>query len=837
MSSLPRRARYAAALLVLLGPCLALADARVEARKRFKAGMALIANGRFDEGIDALLEAYAIKPHPNVLFNVGKAFESAGRPVDAVTYYRRYLDTRPQDAAVVQQALARLEPLLPKKEEPKEEPRPPPKETKPQVDEARLQRLEAVAERLEAALARAEAQAKAPEPGPARQGPEDGAAALVDEFEAGAPEAAEAPYEETVVTASRRAQSTLEAPNATTVITAEEIRLSGLKSLPELLRRVPGAEVMAMGVQSANVSFRGFNQRLANKVLVLLDGRTEYQDFLGLTLWPAIPVGVEEIERIEVIRGPGSALYGANAMLGVVNIITRAPGSGPRAELGGLFGNGNLAEGHFVASGGERLRFRASASYGQADKYSRDYAPDRQDVAPVFTPDTLGHRGFRSNAVLSYAFGKLGGVSASGGINRLYTEIYPLGLLRNYWLDGLSGYAKVQATVGPVTGRFFWNHLAASSGPQYQPVGQRSLQTAVESNVFVGELLFQQDFEALGSHQLAIGASARGKRVSWSYLSSLKNEFHLAAFIQDAWSLWKPLSLTASYRLDRHPLLDNGQPGYAHSPRVSVLLKPMEGQSFRASFATAFREPTILESYVDVRIPVPGLNGASVLTQGDVALRPERLIALELGWRGELAVAGLEWDLAAYQNFVSDLIVLSAVQPLPADQAFDVQSQSFLLGRSRFSNDAQTYSARGIELGLKWSVLNGLDVRGSLALQMLNGPDPVECGPCAQAPAAKFFLGASYRTPIGLDLSVDAAYQTRTTWIEREPSAVDPTTVVNVRNPLADAVVLNARVGYRLWDDRLQLAVVGSQLGPSHQEHPFGNLVNRRIFATLTVTP
>ena len=159
----------------------------------------------------------------------------------------------------------------------------------------------------------------------------------------GLEESTQAPYEETVVTASRREQSTLEAPNATTVITAEEIRLSGATTLPDLLRRVPGAEVMALGVGSHNSSFRGFNQRIANKVLVLLDGRTEYQDFLGLTLWQGIPVGLDEIERIEVIRGPGSALYGANAMLGVVNIITRSPGTGPRAQLSATAGNGNSA--------------------------------------------------------------------------------------------------------------------------------------------------------------------------------------------------------------------------------------------------------------------------------------------------------------------------------------------------------------------------------------------------------------------------------------------------------------------------------------------------------------
>jgi iron complex outermembrane receptor protein len=151
---------------------------------------------------------------------------------------------------------------------------------------------------------------------------------------------------------------------------------------------------MAMGLSSANLSFRGFNQRIANKVLVLVDGRPEYQDFLGVTLWPLLPVGLEEIDRVEVIRGPGSALYGANAMLGVVNIVTRAPGTGPGAEASGLWGNGNVGGGSFVASGGGRLRYRASVGYLQGDKYSRDYGDDRVDVASnVAAADAVGMRG------------------------------------------------------------------------------------------------------------------------------------------------------------------------------------------------------------------------------------------------------------------------------------------------------------------------------------------------------------------------------------------------------------------------------------------------------------
>lgn len=821
--------------LVAAGP--ALADSRVEAKRHFKLGMALIAQQHYDDGIAELLEAYTIRPHPNVLFNIAKAHEAAGRPADALTFYRRYLDADPPDSGPVRERVLVLEAALPKKEEPPPPTRPttpttPPANGKPApaVDAETVARLTALAERLERAVAKEEARVAEP----ARPAPAAEAAAAPPE----APEDFSRPYEETVVAASRRAQSTLEAPNATTVITGEEIRASGLTTLPEILRRVPGAEVMAMGLESHNVSFRGFNQRIANKVLLLIDGRPEYQDFLGVTMWSLLPIGVEEIERVEVIRGPGSALYGANAMLGIVNIITRAPGTGPRAELAGLLGNANYGGGSLVASGGETVKFRASAGYLQGDKYSRDYDASRPDVVARMPDPDLGYRSARANLTTYYAFNKDFSVAASGGVNRLVTEIYAIGLLRNFSLDGLGAYAKADATLGPVRLRFFWNHLDAVAGPQYEPVGQRSLATALESNVFDGEVFFQKDFTLAGTHRVGLGASVRGKRLKWTYLGPLHQEIHAAAFVQDEWRILKPLSLVASYRIDRHPLLDNGKPGYAQSPRVSLTYLPFEGHAFRASFATAFREPTFLESYMDLRTPVPGVNGASVLTQGNPGLRPERLISFELGYRGELAEQALSWELAGYWNIVSDLVVLSAVNRLPADEAWDAPSASFLLGRSLFVNDPTTYTARGAELGLSWAPLRGLDLRVSAGLQQIVPNTPVAvCGPCSQAPAVKLNGGFTYRTPVRLDLSADVSYTSATVWVEREPSAADPTQIVNTQNALGGYLVVNARVGYRLLDDRLSVAVVGSQLGPNHQEHPFGNDVNRRIFAQITVRP
>jgi iron complex outermembrane receptor protein len=836
------RAFHRAGILAL---CLfagdAMADERLEARRHFRNGMSLISQGQFDQGIAELQEAYAIKPHPNVLFNIARAYMDAGRNAEALDWYRRYLTFNPPDADKVRATIARLESTLPAPEPSKPAdalPMPPPPAVKgaPGPD---AQALAALVERLEKAIARAESLPTAPvTPGPVSP---EGTGSATPAAPAPAEDVGAVPYEERVVTASRRAQSSLEAPNATTVITAEDIRLSGATSLVELLRRVPGADVMELGVGSANLSLRGFNQRIANKVLVLIDGRTEYQDFLGTTLWSAVPIGLEEIERIEVIRGPGSALYGANAMLGVVNIITRAPGTGPRAQVHAMAGGGHTAAGSFLSHGATGpLRYRLSVGYGQTDKWSRDFADTRPDVVPRGPSSEVGYRGARGNVATEYTFAPGMELGLSSGVHRFATEVYPLGVLRNYFLDGLTAYGKADVGLGPVKLKAFWNHVDVDAGPQYEPIGQRSLVTRVTSHLFNGEALFSKGFELAGEHLLNVGVEGRLKRVTWDYLGTgLHDEFHTAAFVQDEWRPVRPLRLLASYRVDRHPLLDGGEPGLAHSPRVSAIFIPFEGHAFRASGASAFREPTFLESYTDLRVPAPGVPGASALTQGSRTLRPERLVAFELGYRGEAPTVGVDWDIALYQNTVKDLIGLSAVERLPAGESYDAATDTFLLGRSVFQNEEATYTSRGVEAGVSLAPVDGLGIKASAAFQKVtaDGEENGECGPCSQAPQLKLFGGLTYRTRSDLEFGVDAAYTSSTTWIEREPNSADPTRIDFIANPLDAYTALNARVGYDVIKDRLTVAVVGSNLASAHSQHPLGNRIERRVYATLTVTP
>ena len=312
-----RLSKIAAGLLfgiVLLNPGAARADERTEARGHFKKGMAAIADGRYDAGIEELKTAYEILPHPNVLYNIARAYVDMGDLDNAIVYYRKYLEGGPKDRDEVAQIITSLE--------------------------ERTRKQQAMLLETQ----QAQTPAGGPGTGPGGTGPgagtlpggttgpgATGAPGLGGKL-AGGPSAGalktEEVFEETVVTASKEAQSPLDAPSSTSIITEQDIRLSGIISIPELLRRLAGVDVMEITGGQAEVSMRGFNQRLSNKVLVLIDGRSFYVDLLGSTIWSTLPIGVEDIERIEVVRGPGSALYGADAFNGVVNIITKAPGKG-----------------------------------------------------------------------------------------------------------------------------------------------------------------------------------------------------------------------------------------------------------------------------------------------------------------------------------------------------------------------------------------------------------------------------------------------------------------------------------------------------------------------------
>src|SRR5687767_7156470 len=131
--------------------------------------------------------------------------------------------------------------------------------------------------------------------------------------------------EQVVVTASRTEQQLVNAPAAVTLVTTQTIQNSPATNIGDLLRSVPGINVMQASARDINITTRGATSTLSTSQLALVDGRSVYLDFFGMVMWDLVPTSPSDIRQIEVIRGPASAVWGANAMTGVVNVITKTP--------------------------------------------------------------------------------------------------------------------------------------------------------------------------------------------------------------------------------------------------------------------------------------------------------------------------------------------------------------------------------------------------------------------------------------------------------------------------------------------------------------------------------
>src|SRR5512132_3620096 len=131
--------------------------------------------------------------------------------------------------------------------------------------------------------------------------------------------------EQVVVTASKTEEQLVNAPAAVSVVTTETIQNSPATNIGDLLRAVPGINVTQVSARDVNLTTRGATSTLSTSQLALVDGRSVYLDFFGMVMWDLVPTNPDEIRQIEVIRGPASAIWGANAMSGVVNVITRSP--------------------------------------------------------------------------------------------------------------------------------------------------------------------------------------------------------------------------------------------------------------------------------------------------------------------------------------------------------------------------------------------------------------------------------------------------------------------------------------------------------------------------------
>ena len=816
------------ALLIVLGlPASAFADARDDARRYFKQGMALVAEGQHVEGAKRLERAYDILPHPSVLYNIGLAYADAGDYDAAIAAFDEYLGWNTGDTAAVERLIVVLRAQRNEATAPNTAP-PPPAEpsdaTTAPVAVTSTPELEALIARLEALAGRMDGTESADtEP-------------TEDVIDAEALEQRDVGdiYEEVVVSASRQATSPVDAPSATTIISADEIRLSGATSIPELLRRVPGMSVLTMSSSNTNLAMRGFNQRISNKLLVLIDGRSTYLDFLGGTLFNTFPIDLADIERIEIIRGPGSTLYGANAFGGVVNIITKQPGTEQGGQVSITGGNGETIQGNVQFNGRKGVfGYRGSVGYHQTNRYELEYG-DRADFEAVPTDTDLASRTLRANAGFNVVPERDVKIGLSGGLNYSTMNFFALGLFRDFWLEGLKTNVRFDGQFKGLNIRAFWNYFDAVASATWVPVGGVPVANN-EPTANVADVEASYTTTAMTGpvqHDLSLGAGYRLKTIEWDWLPEAKIEQHLNGFVEDRITFVPQLQTVLGFRFDQHPLV-----GFTPSPRAAVLIKPTERQSFRISAGTAFRTPTFLESYLDLKVPTGVVTGVSINSRGSVDLAPENIFSAELGYVFEDSDF-LSFDVSVYYQRVAELIALGPIDPPDRPQGLD--GTSFLAGTSTFGNAEGVFHGLGAEAGIHAYPVDGLDLRANYSFSYMIDEALLDAGADdfrdKRHPMHTGNFGASYRAPFGLDANVDVHVVSAVTIPERT-FASDGSVLIEGCEAETYAMV-NARVGYRLLQDKLEFGVtafnIGGWVDGGHREHCMAQRVGPRVMGTAT---
>lgn len=455
--------------------------------------------------------------------------------------------------------------------------------------------------------------------------------------------------EQTVVTATKTRQRISDVPSAVTVITAEQIEASGATGLLDLLRYVPGVDVSQQGNTVANVSIRGLNSQLANKLLVMIDGHSIYKDFLGIVSWATHPLLLCSIKRIEIVRGPGSALYGANAFCGVINIITKAPAelaaSPVKTSVRSLVGERDTQQVELLAAAGNPKGWSAAigGAYSHSDGFGSKGKWDLHDRSSIPTVTLDVQRAMKRGALRLTLDNTEPVWDFYQGVDLANTHTH------DSYATLVYGEDKVK---DPITARFTGHFLKeTSSGSNY-------------GNTQTYELEVQQARTLSSRSHLVYGGSVRSIDFSSSITGAKTYHQNLyAGYLQDEWQIAAHTSLFTGLRLDNNSIY-----GMQFTPRISLIRHLPARQSVRLSYGEAFRAPTLLDSYWNQLVPLgPQVN---VLFTGNPHLKPERLTSFEVGYRKEWADGYLAAN--AYINRASNLIgtVPTAFFPSPPYPAY-----------------------------------------------------------------------------------------------------------------------------------------------------------------------
>ena len=549
-----------------------------------------------------------------------------------------------------------------------------------------------------------------------------------------------------VISASRKSQTLSDVSSAVFVINQDDIRHSGATTIPDLLRMVPGVQVASVDGTSWAVSIRGFNGTFANKLLVMIDGRTVYTPLYGGVLWDVQDTLLENIERIEVIRGSGGTMWGANAVNGVINVITKKS----QDTMGGLL----------TGITGSRERGNVGARYGGAIGDSTSYRLYLKEVYRGDTHSTTGgaadslritRGGFRLDSAPGESLNlTLQGDMYSGTADHSYT--FPI-FTRPF---SVTSSQPTDVSGANFISRLDWLQSESSKFSlqlYYDRTGRNS--PIVREDRDTVDVDLQHNVRFAGIHELTWGAGYRflhdrtpGTR-AFSLTPMSRSDQLLNMFAQDEITLVPDkLRFIMGTKLERKDIT-----GWEWEPSARLSWTPARGYSLWASVTRSVRTPTRGEQDVRIELavipPTPPLPvPALVVVSGSRDVQSESLLAYELGFRADLTDT-LSLDISSYYNRYHDIIDAKTGTPF-------VQGGTVLVIPNVMAN-LRDYDSVGGEVSLQWQPLEWWKLKGGYAYIRFFGEDIDRSQAAKATPAHQ----ATLRSMLALGRDVDFDIWTR----------------------------------------------------------------------------
>jgi len=461
-----------------------------------------------------------------------------------------------------------------------------------------------------------------------------------------------------VLTASRIAQSPLDAPAPVTILDREMIRASGFTEIHDLFRLVPGFLVADFPNGPPNVINFGMGDARSGRLQVLIDGHSVYNPFSGRVEWQELPIRIDDIERVEVVRGQNAAAYGANSFQGVINLITRSPSteSGYSASL--TVGNRDIREyaGLFAGASG-KLDWRVSVSDRTAMNY-RDLA-----TASYGGGESIHYQVFNGQAdyqlnVTDRLHVQLGLSQGDDTVSVLGNDIGPYPRKEDSRFLQVA-WRRAYAPGSEIVLQYF--HYSRDSSEHYPD--QTDWGPVLPVTADFGMTMFRNDLEFQQTHAFSPGllgvwgAVLRDEGVKsahYLYEQGEEGGFQWQAFGNLSWAFAPKWTLNAGGMLERHYLTDT-----LFSPRMALNFSPASNQTFRLSAGRAYRAPTLMNARTLETFPLS--DGSGIADVGYIspdALKPEQVDSVEIGYVGYFPQWGLNVDARLfsdrYRNYIDD---------------------------------------------------------------------------------------------------------------------------------------------------------------------------------------